>query len=209
VILTGCLIAGAVLLARANESERVPLREPFSTLPFQFQGWQGVRAPDLEPDVLAVLSVDEYVNRVYRAGTGMPLGLYIGYYESQRQGESMHSPLNCLPGSGWQPISSGRQMVPIPGAAPIEVNRYLVQKNGESMLVLYWYQSHGRVIASEYWGKYYMVADAIRRNQTDAALVRVVVPINSKEAAAERKAEQAGSEFVGALFPLLARHLPA
>jgi EpsI family protein len=121
----------------------------------------------------------------------------------------MHSPLNCLPGSGWQPLSSGRQTIQIAGAAPIEVNRYLIQKGGESMLVLYWYQSHGRVIASEYWGKYYMVADAIRMNRTDAALVRVIVPIGGTKAAGEHQAEATGVEFVRALFPLLARHLPA
>jgi EpsI family protein len=208
VILTACLVVGAVYLAGASESEHVPLRLPLSQLPTTFGGWKGVHAGDLEPEVLSVLGVDEYVNRIYRAANGLPVGLYIGYYQSQRQGESMHSPLNCLPGSGWQPISNGRQSIQLDGVAPIEVNRYVVQKAGENMLVLYWYQSHGRVVASEYWGMVYMVADAIRMNRTDAALVRVVIPIGKTDATSEHQAEEIGAQFVRTLFPLLERHFP-
>jgi EpsI family protein len=145
------------------------------------------------------------------------LGLYIGYYQSQREGDSMHSPLNCLPGAGWLPVSSGRLAIPVQApadsasaaAGTIEVNRYVVQKGGETMLVLYWYQSHGRVIASEYWGKIYMVLDAIRTNRTDAALVRVIVPMGSSGASSEQQAERLGSDFVKTIFPLLGQHLPA
>ena len=207
--LTACLIVGAVILARASQSERIPLRAPLSDLPMQLSGWQGIRAEDLTPDVLAVLGVDEWINRIYHKNAASPpLGLYIGYYASQRQGESMHSPLNCLPGSGWQPVASARQTIEMPGSAPIEVNQYIVQKNGENMVVLYWYQSHGRVIASEYWGKFYMVLDAIRMNRTDAALVRVVIPVGANTGDAERQAETVGADFVRAMFPLLGRHLP-
>jgi EpsI family protein len=181
-----------------------------------------VRAPeDLDKQVLAVLGVDDYINRVYRAGAGGSLGLYIGYYKRQREGDSMHSPLNCLPGAGWLPVSSDRLAIPVQATAgptgssqmvspsTIEVNRYLVQKGGDTMLVLYWYQSHGRVIASEYWGKIYTVLDAIRLNRTDAALVRVIIPVINTDASPEEQAERTGTEFVRAIFPLLGQHLPA
>ncbi len=217
IVLSGCLLASAYYLARATSYEQTPIRVPLSALPMQFASWQGTRAEDFDKETLAVLGVDDYISRVYR-GPAAALGLYIGYYKSQREGESIHSPLNCLPGAGWLPISSGRMAIPVQAAADaspstpastIEVNRYLVQKGDETLLVLYWYQSHGRVIASEYWGKIYMVLDAIRINRTDAALVRVIVPLTRTGSASEKQADQIGSDFVRALFPLLGQHLPA
>jgi EpsI family protein len=220
-VLSGCLLASSVYLAGATNYEQIPIRVPLAELPMQLASWEGARAEDLDKQVLAVLGVDDYINRVYRAGAGGALGLYIGYYKSQREGDSMHSPLNCLPGAGWLPISSGRLAIPVQAAAgpagssqavgpsTIEVNRYLVQKGGDTMLVLYWYQSHGRVIASEYWGKIYTVLDAIRTNRTDAALVRVIVPVVNTDSSPEHEAERTGSDFVRAIFPLLGQHLPA
>jgi len=208
-VLTLCLVASAVTIGRASRSESVPPRAPLAQLPLQFDGFSGGRAPDLDPEVIKVLGVDDYINRVYRpAGVRLPIGLYVGYYGSQRQGDTMHSPMNCLPGSGWQPVSSGRLAVDV-GGRTVEVNRYLVEKGGERMLVLYWYQSHGRVVASEYWGKIYMVVDAMRLNRTDAALVRVVVPVSQLEDRGEQAAETVGAGFVRAIFPLLEHHIPA
>lgn len=216
-LLSGCLAVSTVVLAQASKSEPVPLRLPLEQFPMQLPGWRGARASDLEPKVLEVLGVTEYLSRVYRAdGNMIPVGLYIGYYQSQRQGETMHSPMNCLPGSGWQPISSGRATITLDSpdagttasmASPITINRYIVQKGGENLLVYYWYQSHGRVVASEYWGKFYTVLDALRMNRTDAALVRVVVPVVGTEG--ESRAETLGLGFVRRMFPLLTHHLPA
>ncbi len=209
VILCACLVVSAVALARASKTEPTPLRVPLSQLPFRFGEFEGTRSPDLEPNVLRVLGVDDYINRVYRqASASLPIGLYIGYYMSQREGDTMHSPMNCLPGSGWQPVQSGRLVIPINGV-PQEVNRYLVEKNGEQLLVLYWYQSHGRIVASEYWGKIYTVVDAMRMNRTDAALVRIVVPIGHTATDGEKAAESQGIGFVRQILPLLDKHIPA
>ena len=219
-VLSGCLVLSAFWLERATKTEAMPLRAPLVNFPMTLMDWRGQHAGDFEPKILAVLGVSEYLNRVYVAGGGAPeVGLYVGYYKSQRQGESMHSPMNCLPGSGWQPIMSGRSIIPIQpedalsaglprGAPSIEVNRYVVQKGLDKLLVLYWYQSHGRVVASEYWGRFYMVADSIRMNRTDGALIRVVVPILDSGPSAEGRAERTGIDFVQAMFPLLGRHLP-
>src|SRR5262249_61293941 len=129
-----------------------------------------------------------------------------------RAGDTIPSAMNCLPGSGWTPISSGRMIVPIdqarlPAAADrdaaasgVEINRYLIQKNGETMLVLYWYQSHGRIVASEYWSKIYMVLDAIRLNRTDAALVRVVIPVPHADRGSEAQADAVGGAFVRSIL---------
>jgi len=211
--LCACLIAAAVVLDHASQSEPVALRTPLGSFPTEVAGWKSLRSVEFDPKLVAVLGVTEYLNRVY-VGEQDPtqVGLYVGYYKSQRQGESIHSPLNCLPGSGWQPIKSGRAVIAIPAdgtsglAAPsIEVNRYIVQKGLDTLLVMYWYQSHGRVIASEYWGKFYMVADAIRLNRTDAAMIRVMVPIANP--AATEAADRTATRFVQAMVRLLDRHL--
>ena len=137
---------------------------------------------------------------------GRAVGLYVGYYGSQQQGDSIHSPLNCLPGSGWEPVSKGALTVTA-GGRPITVNRYVIRKGVDRVLVLYWYQSHGRVVADEYASRAYMVWDAMRTHRTDAALVRVIVPIIEGEAP-EQEAEREGVSFVQSMFPLLENYLP-
>jgi exosortase D (VPLPA-CTERM-specific) len=213
------LVLGAVVIARASKSERVPPRESLATFPMQLAEWQGQPADRFDQQILAVLGVDEYVNRIYTAPTAVSVGLYIGYYQSQREGDTMHSPLNCLPGAGWQPVKQERALVRVAtgtdpatglptGNREILVNRFVIQKGLARQVVMYWYQSHGRVVASEYWGKIYTVVDAIRMNRTDAAMVRVICPIEGPDAAAEVRAEQAATAFTRAMFPLLGRYLP-
>ena len=168
--------------------------------------------PPLTEEVLEELRVTDYTTRYYtKAGQGV--SLYVGYYDSQRQGASIHSPLNCLPGAGWLPLEQGRRRLSVPSAdgtsREIEVNRVLIQRGLDRQLVLYWYQSHGRVVASEYWGKVYSVADAIRYNRTDAALVRLVAPVRAEDAEGMRRAEAAAADLARALFPLLTHHLPS
>ncbi len=135
----------------------------------------------------------------------MRVHLYVGYYQSQRQGSTIHSPKNCLPGAGWQPMKSDHITIPVGAGDLIEVNKVMIEKGIEKQVVLYWYQSRGRVIASEYWAKIYLVLDAIGMNRTDGALVRVISPVVDSE----RMAEQQAVDFVKELYPLLGRHLPA
>ena len=205
------MVGAAGYLARANSAEPVPTREPLAKCPLMISNWSAARAADFDARTLAILRVDEYINRVYLNGSGRPVGLYVGYYGSQRNGDTMHSPLNCLPGAGWAPASFSRINVDIPQAASgtrastIRVNRYLIEKGLDRQLVLYWYQSHGRVVASEYWGKIYLVLDAIRTNRTDGALVRIAVPVSGTEDEAERNA----IEFARSLYPILGSYLPS
>jgi EpsI family protein len=205
-----CFVGAAGLVVRAERPEPVPARTSFATFPLQLGEWQGVQQQPLEPSILKVLNVDDYLTRAYFRPDRTGVGLYVGYYGSQRQGDTMHSPLNCLPGAGWEFVSQATLPVALAAAGPasapstIAINRYVIRKGLDRQLVLYWYQSHGRVVASEYWGKLYLIQDAVRLNRTDGALVRVIVPITGDEGTAETT----GINFIHELFPVLGRYLP-
>jgi EpsI family protein len=213
-ILFVCFVTGAGLVARAEHPEPVPTRTSFATFPMALGEWRGVQEPALPHDILAVLGVDDYLTRAYFLGDREGVGLYVGYYGSQRQGDTMHSPLNCLPGAGWLPVSQTTLPVSVPapetptGERTIVINRYLIEKGLDRQLVLYWYQSHGRVVASEYWGKFYLIRDAVRLNRTDGALVRVIVPVSGDDQNVER-GEKNAVQFIKVLFPALGQYLPA
>jgi len=199
----GTLLVGIALLHGVSHGESVPLRQPLGQLPLAMDGWQGKDDP-LETRIVNALGVSDYVNRSYVGGGGQPVDLYAGYYRSQRTGETIHSPKNCLPGAGWEPVRAGRLTIPLAAAPAIVVNEYLVEKGTAQYLVLYWYQTHGRVIASEYSGKAWLVFDAITRNRTDAALVRVLTSTRNGEDQARARAIQ----FVQALYPRLNGFIP-
>jgi EpsI family protein len=204
-ILTICFLAGSAFLASATETEPTMIRESLYRFSMQIGDWRGEDRP-LEERTLEVLGVNDYLSRYYFAPSG-PIGLYIGFYETQRQGSTIHSPMNCLPGAGWNPVSRSYLTVPV-GTREIQINRITIQKGLDRQVVLYWYQAHGRVVASEYWGKIYTVVDAMRLNRTDAAMVRVVASVAGTDAQAETAAEAEAVKFVQSVFPLLARHLP-
>ena len=205
-------LAGAGYIAHATVAEVVPPRSSMATLPIRVGVWQGQPAPTMSAKVIAVLGVDDYVDRQYFSQTEPYVGLYVGFYKSQRQGDTMHSPLNCLPGAGWQPVKQERTTFSVPDEGgrqrPITINQFVIQKGLDRLMVLYWYQSHGRVIASEYTSKIHMVYDAIRLNRTDAAMVRVVTPITGPGAADEAAAAARAKQFVQELFPSLSNVLP-
>lgn len=188
--------------------EHIP-RKPLEELSNSLGRWKGREAPKFSDSVLDTLGADDLLNRYYHAPREPALSLFVGYYDSQREGDTIHSPMNCLPGAGWLPVSKARAAIQIPGrATPIVINRIVIRKGADRQVVLYWYQSHGRVVASEYWSKVYMVYDAVRSHRSDAALVRVISPVLPNEdgtAAAERRV----TEFVQALFAPLEAHLPS
>jgi len=210
VILSLFMLAAAAVIAYASRPEIIPIRQSLEGLPMQLAGREGQRAADMDQKKLDILGVDDYISRVYYHRDSVPVSLYIGYYESQRTGETIHSPMNCMPGSGWNPVKNERISIPVEGGEII-VNRVTIRKGAVSQVVIYWYHSHGRVIASEYMGKIYLVLDAMRTSRTDAALVRIISPIRTdapSQAEAEAEAEKAVIEFTQALFPLLSDYLP-
>lgn len=211
IVVTAVLLLSFVPVIRANRAEDTPLRMSFATFPMQLGEWQGYQRPPFSDDVLKVLGLDDYLTRLYAKPDRTTADLYVGYWRSQRQGDTMHSPQNCLPGAGWEPVSEGLLTLPDPRnpeAAPVSVNRFVIQKGLEKQLVLYWYQGRGRIVGSEYWSKIYLVLDAARLNRTDAALVRVVVPVADTSPEAEAAAEKSAVGFVNQLLPALTKFLP-
>ena len=192
-------------------SERAPAMPDLSKFPDHFDGWMKLREDPIDADVQKQLNADQIISRAYsgpqsNSQSNQEAGLFVAWFQSQSSGlKQPHSPQVCLPGSGWIPqVTDDVALKTSLGA--IRVNRYIVSNGGFRAVVLYWYQSRDRVIASEYRAKVYLVADAIRYNRTDTALVRVVVPVAGNDTAA---ATTTAEEFVQAFFMALRRHLPA
>lgn len=200
------LVSTALLLRAHSRPEILPIREDLAAFPRQVGGWVGRDTP-LPPGVLDVLGPGEFLARSYWRGLdGAYIDFFAAYFPSQRTGNTIHSPQNCLPGAGWTPIESGRLQLARPGDNPISVNRYVLAKGTDRLLVFYWYQAHGRVVASEYWAKYYLVADAIRSNRTDGALLRIVTPLARGEDAAS--SQRRAVEFAQLILPTLDKYIP-
>ena len=179
--ITAAILAGATLLLHTvSHGETVVARQPLRELPNSLGGWNSQEQP-LEERIVQAVGVSDYTNRIFYNQVAPPVQLYVGYYASQRTGDTIHSPKNCLPGAGWDPVHSGYATISLPSGRQVIVNEYVIQQGLNKELVFYWYQGRGRVIASEYEGKFWMVADAITRKRTDGALVRLITPINDGE----------------------------
>ena len=201
-VLSGLLLAGVgVIHGSVPETPRT-VRVPFAKMPAAIGAWRSAGDLAIDDDSLKILKADDYLSRLYVSG-GAGVSLFVAYYATQRQGDTMHSPMNCLPASGWQPMANERVQIPTDGG-PINANRVVIQKALDKELVLYWYQSHGRTIASEYASKAYLVLDSLRLHRSDAALIRIVTPVTAGDAGATRLA----TDFVQSLHPLLAAHIP-
>jgi len=204
-----CLITlqatGAYFLATRSEYQPTP--PPLSSLPTQFETWKMVGDYPIEKEVQDVLKASDTLNRIYQDGqSSSSVSLFIGFFKSQRSGVAPHSPKNCLPGNGWVPERSEIVRYPVPGSAEgIEVNQYIVQKGDSKNVVVYWYQSHGRIVASEYKAKFFVMADAIAKNRTDTALVKLIAPVSNDDVPAALAMAQ---RFVATSFPSITAALP-
>jgi EpsI family protein len=181
-------------------------RRAFAEFPAQLGTWRqrGVDAR-FTPDVEAVLRADDYLSRDYATTDGRAANFYVGYYATQRNGATYHSPLNCLPGTGWTMRDPALiHITPAGGGTPFEANRYVVENGNNRQLLIYWYQGRGRAVASEYWGKIYTVLDSVKRRRSDGAMVRVMVPFTTDEATALRTAEDLAAQVA----PQLPAYIP-
>jgi exosortase D (VPLPA-CTERM-specific) len=193
-VLTGLLIS--------NRSEVVPERSRFVTFPTTIGEWHG-RASLLEPQVEHGLALEDYILSDYSKSDGKVVNLYVAYYASQRTGESPHSPLVCIPGDGWSITKFERTSY----GAEQPLNRAIIERNGLRQLVYYWYEERGRRIASEYWSKWYLLSDAITKNRSDGALVRLITTVLASEL--ERDADNRLQLFMHDLLPSLGGYLPS
>ncbi len=158
----------------------------------------------LDNETLQVLKASDYLLRDFRKPDGGIVNLYVGYYASQRSGATYHSPLNCLPGSGWTLSEPGKAMVTLPDGSSFAANKYVIQNGDYKSMMVYWYQGRGRNVASEYWGKIYTMFDSVRLRRSNGAMVRVTVPIGNSEAEAEKTAV----EFASAASAVLPEFVP-
>jgi EpsI family protein len=160
-------------------------RKGLKGFPKQIGTWEQSGGDEqFDNQTLAVLRSSDYLLRNYRAPDGRVVNFYVGYYASQRDGATYHSPLNCLPGAGWVMNEPGTITISPEGRTPFVANRYLIQNGPHKELLIYWYQGRGRAIASEYWGKVYTVFDSVRLRRSDGAMIRIMTPIDGSESAA-------------------------
>ncbi len=215
-IVASLILIGTIgLIQSLSHGELIPAKKPFADFPMTLADrWEGQELP-LEEKVLDKLKVSDYLMRIYTptpAAAGAhqtpplePVSLYIGYYESQRTGATYHSPKNCLPGAGWNFADTSMASVPMTKSGPsILINKVLIQKGVDQQLVLYWYHDRGRVIASEYWAKGYMIWDSMTKNRTDGSLVRIIVPVSGTP----EEAFEVGVAFLKDMWPVLLTHMP-
>ena len=198
--------AAAFIQVRGNR-EIVPTRTPLTSFPVTLGPWSGTDQA-IEKDVLDALGPGDFLLRNYNVAdrSQPPINLFIAYFPSQRTGDTVHSPQNCLPGAGWTPVDSARINLALPGHVPFRVTRYIVMKGNSRLLVLYWYWAHDRGLASEYWAKFYLVADSIRTSRSDGALVRISGAMYPGESATA--AEQRLLPFASDVVPLLGTYIP-
>jgi EpsI family protein len=192
IVLVG-LTAGFAQVARLRAA---PPAISIERLPLALDTWRGHDLGPVDAETVRILRADAYLNRWYSGGVA-PLGLYVAYYAEQRPGVSIHSPLHCLPGTGWEPLDAGVRDVSGADGLSGSLSRMVVRKGRDRAVVLYWYAVHGRMIGSELVSKAWLLHDSVRFNRRDAALVRIVVPVTNSVDAAER----AGISFANLLSP--------
>ncbi len=195
----GCLLAGA----GGGRERAMPLAAPLASLPHTLGEYRGVDREIAEPERRAA-GMSDYLFRAFEREGGPGFSVYVGYYDRQVRGRTIHSPKNCLPGAGWEAVAAAMERIETP-AGPVRVNRYLLVHRNEKALVYYWYQGRGRVEADEYRVKLELLRDAALRGRTEEALVRVVIPVTGPDSAAA----ELGRRVSAALVPEVFRVLPS
>ncbi|MFY9703901.1 MAG: exosortase C-terminal domain/associated protein EpsI [Terriglobales bacterium] len=205
------MLAAALLLQAHSRDEVFPPRQLLKFFPAQIDGWTGTDET-LDQETLDILGPGDFLVRNYvrdseNSSDPQPwINLYIAYFPSQKAGDTIHSPNHCLPGAGWVPTSREIIQLTSPDGSLFPVNRYVVEKSGHRQLVLYWFQAHGRAVASEYSAKYYLIHDSIQLHRSDGSLVRLMTPMFEGESpdAAQARMMKLGAQ----LLPLLDNYIP-
>jgi len=204
------LVGTGLFLNARSSFESVPDHQQLDSFPRVLQGWVATDLP-IDSEVLQTLGPGDFLSRSYRNMSNPEfVDLFIAYYPSQRTGDTIHSPQNCMPGAGWTPLQRDRIRIlrgDITGDKnAVNANRYIFAKGMERFLVLYWYQAHGGTTPSEYWAKFYLVKDSIAMHRTDGAMIRIVTPIpNSSD---ESQAEDRAVKFAELVLAKLDNYIP-
>lgn len=209
-ILLVLLVAGGLVVnAWEYLGEAHVERQELKEFPKQFGSWQQVGGDEkFTQETMAVLRASDYLLRNYKDGDGRIANFYIGYYASQREGATYHSPLNCLPGSGWVMSEPGQMIIKPEGRPAFVANKYLIQNGDHKELLVYWYQGRGRAVASEYWGKVYTVLDSVRLRRSDGAMVRIMTSVDDSDPDALPAALKLTADLAASSSTILPEFIP-
>lgn len=190
-----------------NRAEIEPVRSAFSGFPLALDGWEG-RQDRLEQVYVDSLKLTDYSLINFRDSEGYSVNFYAAYYGSQKKGQSAHSPKSCLPGGGWEIESFSQREIqaPLRSGKQLTVNRALISFGETKQLVYYWFQQRGRVMTNEYLVKWFVFWDALTKNRTDGALIRLIVPV--AEGQDPERAEAALASFAASLVSVLPAYIP-
>lgn len=207
-VLVGLLVlvaAWGFVRYRAMTPDVLPEARPLASFPLSFPGWQGRSVP-MESQFIEALDFTDYVQIDFESADGRTVDFYVAWYQSQRKGESIHSPETCLRGGGWDFVHSGAVHIEIPGFGPVRVNRAVLEQAGRRMVSYFWFSARGRMLTNGVELKFATMWDALTMRRTDGALVRLITPLQpgEEEAAAEARLQ----EFLGQAMPMLADILP-
>ena len=209
ILLVLLLAGGLVVNAWEYLGEAHVERKSLKDFPKEIGTWQQTGGDEqFNKETLAVLRASDYLLRNYRGKDGRTVNFYVGYYASQRDGATYHSPLNCLPGSGWVMSEPGQLTITPPGRPAFVANKYVIQNGDHKELLVYWYQGRGRAVASEYWGKVYTVLDSVRMRRSDGAMVRITTTVNGSEPAALETATQVATDLAASSSTILPEFIP-
>lgn len=209
ILLAVLLVGGTMVNAWHYLGEAHVERKSLKDFPKRVGTWEQTGGDEqLSSETMAVLKASDYLVRNYSNRDGKVANYYIGYYATQRDGSTYHSPLNCLPGSGWVMSDAGTITITPKGRAPFVANKYLIQNGEQQELLVYWYQGRGRAVASEYWGKVYTVLDSVRMRRSDGAMVRIIIPVAKTDADSLESASELASEFAADSSTILPEFVP-
>lgn len=183
----------------------IPMTRPFAEFPMAIDDWKG-KPKTMEDQFIQALDFSDYIMADYTDGKGAPIDFYVAYYENQQKGESIHSPATCLRGGGWEFKESGKALVPLGEGRVLPVSRALIQNGPYSQISYYWFPMRGRMLTNAFEMKWFNFWDALTRQRTDGALVRVIAPVGQGESA--QSAEKRLQDFLKVAVPILDEYLP-
>jgi EpsI family protein len=206
-VLAGIMVLTMIVLGLSTHSETIKPNKPFDTFPMVIGPWAGVTSA-FDQKVYDILGVDDSILATYQTTDGRFVQVYVGFYQSQKEGEQIHSPKNCMPGSGWNIAETSIETVDvgkIGSEKNIDVIKLTLVKGSQKQVALYWFHSRGRIISSEYMQKVWLVVDSITKHRTDGSFVRLISPVVENE----DEALEVLKDFTRAVYPYLNEYIPS
>jgi len=200
------LLSGAAVFVHHFDTEvEISIKKPLESIPRQIGKWKGGSDLAMSDGASSMLGVDDYVLRDYKSPEGVHINFYASFFSAINRNKGFHSPLHCMPGSGWSVSATDNIRIDLPNRQEDAVVRMMLLKHGsEFQLSLYWYQCRSKIFASEYWELFYRVLDSFRYRRTDGAFIRLIAAGVEDQAVALKNLKI----FAAKVIPLLENHLP-